>query len=175
YSTKLLNISFDIGKKLLLRTFNSSTSLLRNEDIQQLDDTIQKIKETLDEILNHSTQLAENDPMKDYLSYYCDLIQISITSLTNSLKSWQTYSKMLITDLMKQYTENNNKEILCNLGNWAYERCHTFIRSIQSNTNSIDDIKRLAYDIHQRVMLNITNIETFLTGKQQKSVRSSYL
>ncbi|CAF4389689.1 unnamed protein product, partial [Didymodactylos carnosus] len=174
YSTKLLNISFDIGKKLLLQTFNSNTSLLRNEDIQQLDDTIKKIKETLDKILNHSTQLAENDPMKAYLSYYCDLIQISITSLTNSLKSWQTYSKMLITDLMKQYTENNNKEILCNLGNWAYEQCHTFIRSIQSNTNSIDDIKRLAYDIHQRVMLNITNIEIFLTSKQQKSIRSLY-
>ena len=174
YSTQLLNISFNIGKKLLLQTFNSDTSLIRNEDLQHLDDPIQKIKNTVKQILNHGTQLVENDPMKAYLSYYYDLIQISISSLINSLKSWQTYSKMLITDLMKQYAEDNKKEIFCNLGNWVYEQCHLFITNIQSNMNSIDDIKQLAHNIYHRAMLNITNIETFLSSKQQKSIRSLY-
>ncbi|CAF1361600.1 unnamed protein product [Adineta steineri] len=174
YSTNLLNISYDIGKKLLLQTFNSNTSLVRNEDLEHLDNTIKKIRQTLDEILNHSMQLSDNDPMKNYLLYYCDLIQISISSLTNSLQSWQIYSKMLITDLMKQYTEENKKVSFCNLGNWVYEHCHTFIRSIQSNTTSIDDIVKLAQNIFQHVMLGITNIETFLSSRQQKSIRSLY-
>ncbi|CAF1360663.1 unnamed protein product [Adineta steineri] len=174
YSTKLLNISYDIGKTLLLQTFNSKTSLIRNEDIEQLNNTIEKIKETLDEILNHSVQLTDNDPMKNYLLYYCDLIQISISSLTNSLQSWQTYSKMLITDLMKNYTENNKRDTCCNLADWVYENCHTFIINIRSNTNNIDEIKNLAQDIYRRVMIDVTNMETFLTSREHKSIRSLY-
>ncbi|CAF4820506.1 unnamed protein product, partial [Rotaria sp. Silwood1] len=139
-------------------------------DDSQIDSLQIFISEILNDVRSHSMSLAETDPMHLFISFYCDVINISLSSLKNSSKSWKYYSKILETSQMKFYSENKKKQNLCQLNLSIREQCSLFLNQIRTGYEQNDIIKN-AQIISKYVRSEVIKFDTLMANEQNKQVQ----
>lgn len=96
----------------------------------------------VNDIRQHARVLIETDSMYVVLSFYSDLIHLSLTSLINA-----TIFRMIP---MKSYAEKKMKENLCQLNLCLRKQCSLFLTKIRSGYEQNDLIK-YAQHIHKSI------------------------
>ncbi|CAF5027861.1 unnamed protein product [Rotaria sp. Silwood1] len=139
-------------------------------DDSQIDSLQISMCEILNDVRSHSMSLAETDPMNLFISFYCDVINISLSSLKNSSKSWKHYSKILETSQMKFYSENKKKQNLCQLNLSIREQCSLFLNQIRTGYEQNDIIKN-AQIISKYVRSEVIKFDTLMANEQNKQVQ----
>ena len=154
-----LNVPVAVAQRCLVETSASTIDEIQITLIKQI------VFDTLNDLSTHMMSLYKTDPMYLFISFYCDTIRISFSSLLNSTSSWKQYSQSLQTSQMKYYAEQKKKESLCQLNLWTREQCSLFLNRLRMGYDQYDIMKN-AQEISKYVRKEVIKFDVLVTSQE---------
>ena len=143
----LLKIPIIMARHNLQETTNLFLDQIQIENLQK------NILQILNNIHLHAHALIPTDPMYLFISFYINLIRLSLSSLINSIRSWKHYSQ--IFQMKKKMKEN-----ICQLNISIRKECSLFLTEIRTGYEQNDLIKH-AQSIRNQLRIFSANNRIF--------------